>query len=203
MERKLIENLLTATISSGTNSNSVNVEAFENFEILPRFADVTPAPLVFASTAVNTTADTITINSHGLVTGSVFQIATSGGLPAPLVVLTNYYVIKVDANTIQVADTLGHALAGTPINLTTQGTGNDTITATALANAKVILQGSPDNSYWFNVAGGEIDFVSGGANPPPYEYTFCEYDWVRVVFSLDSGVLSVQADIEAKLFAGS
>lgn len=81
----------------------------------------------FASTDVNTTTDAITVTGHGYITGQSFALTTTGGLPAPLAVATTYYAIIVDANTIKVASSLANAIAGTAIDLTTQGTGNDTI----------------------------------------------------------------------------
>lgn len=110
------------------------------------------AAKVFASTAVNTTNDTATITNHSYATGVKGQLITSGSLPAGLSLSTDYFLIVLDANTVQFATTLAHALAGTAIDLTTQGTGNDTFTATALAGATVALNKSNDGVTWTNVA---------------------------------------------------
>ncbi|GAG96503.1 unnamed protein product, partial [marine sediment metagenome] len=62
--------------------------------------------------------------------------------PDPLVVGTLYYAIRVDANTIQVAETLALANALTAIVLTDDGTGTHTVTVyledDAMANFKAV-----------------------------------------------------------------
>lgn len=73
------------------------------------------------------TDDTLKIASHGLFTGQSVTLTTSGGLPSPLVVATTYYVINVSTDYIQLATTLQRAQAGTAINLTTTGTGTQTV----------------------------------------------------------------------------
>ena len=72
-----------------------------------------------SSSTVSTSANTITLSSHGL---STFDRATYdvngntaiGGLSNG----TLYYVIKVDANTIKLATNYTNCVAGTPISLT-------------------------------------------------------------------------------------
>lgn len=83
-------------------------------------------------TADNTT-DRCTAAAHGWNTGDgPIQLTNSGGaLPTGLTALTDYYIIKVDANTFQLATSLANALAGTAVNFTTDGTGTQTATPTA------------------------------------------------------------------------
>lgn len=87
----------------------------------------TPAGVVFASTAVNTTTNVITSTAHGYATGMAFTLTTSGGLPAPLALATTYYIIRVDADSFKVATSYANAIALTAIDITTQGSGNDTV----------------------------------------------------------------------------
>lgn len=77
---------------------------------------------------VNAT-DTITITGHALETGDgPVRLTNAGGaVPAGLALATDYWVIKITANTIKLATTLATALAGTPINLTGDGTGTTTL----------------------------------------------------------------------------
>lgn len=95
----------------------------------------------FTSADVATGTDNITLTGHNFVTLDKLQVTTSGTLPAPLAVSTDYYVINVGANTIQLATSAANAIAGTQINLTTAGTGTQTLnvrdedaTSGALAN---------------------------------------------------------------------
>lgn len=85
------------------------------------------ADLTFGT--VDSTANTIVLTAHGMATGDgPFYVSNSGGaLPAPLAANTSYWVIKVDANTIQLATSKANALASTAIDLTTTGTGTQTL----------------------------------------------------------------------------
>jgi len=83
-------------------------------------------------TAIDTTANTLTAAAHGLTTGDRFRLRNVGGaLPAStpsLAAVTDYFAIRVDANTIKVSDTNAHALAGTGIfDLTGSLTGTTTV----------------------------------------------------------------------------
>jgi hypothetical protein len=76
--------------------------------------------------AVDNTTDQITITAHGLNTGdgpaAIFAASASGVLPAPLAAVTDYWIIKVDANTIKLATSAANANGNVPINITTNGT---------------------------------------------------------------------------------
>ena len=77
-----------------------------------------------AAVAVNSTANTITANSHPYVTGDVVQYFANGGTVIPgLSDTTTYYVIKVDANTIKLAASLFNADGNTPVDITDVGAG--------------------------------------------------------------------------------
>ena len=69
-----------------------------------------------------------TIAAHGLPTGfGPAQLTTSSALPSGLLTSTNYWVIAVDANTIQLTTSLANALAGTFVAVTDNGTGTQTL----------------------------------------------------------------------------
>lgn len=84
-----------------------------------------------ASTGVNVTTDEMAVSSNeSLQTGTAVVLTTSGSVPAPLVGGTTYYVIRVSATSVKLATNLANAVAGTVINLTTQGSGTHNLTAT-------------------------------------------------------------------------
>lgn len=95
---------------------------------------LTFAPLTVSS--VSTGASTLTITAHGLVTGDG-PVQFTGSLPAPLKLLTNYWVIVINTNTIQLASTYtntGGNFGGntiTPMTLTTTGSGTIILSDTA------------------------------------------------------------------------
>jgi microcystin-dependent protein len=73
--------------------------------------------------------DEITVASNTyLQTGQAVAL-TGSSLPTGLSA-TTYYVIRVSATVIQLATTLANALAGTPVNITADGSGTCTLTLT-------------------------------------------------------------------------
>lgn len=95
----------------------------------------------------------ITITGHGWVTGTAGQVSTTGALPTPLVVATNYFVIVVDANTIKLASTLANALAGTPITLGGSPSGTNTFTPNASSDVslQITIPSGVTVSHFFQI----------------------------------------------------
>ncbi len=82
-------------------------------------------------TAVNAT-ETFTATAHGLQTGDgPVQVSNAGGaLPTGLAAATDYWVIKVTANTFKLATSFLNAMAGTNLLISTDGTGTQTLVST-------------------------------------------------------------------------
>lgn len=77
-----------------------------------------------ATSAVNTSTETITLTSHGFSTAERVVYDDGGGTAlAGLTDGTTYFVIKVDDNSFKLATSAANATAGTAIDLT--GTGNN------------------------------------------------------------------------------
>src|SRR5260221_14309826 len=109
------------------------------------YADAPPPVDTFVAADVTVNpANTITITAHGYTTG--LKVALTGtNLPTGLSA-TNYWVIRVDADTIKLASSLANAVAGTAVHITVQGTTADaTLDPTALCQG-VKLQGR--NECW-------------------------------------------------------
>ena len=83
-------------------------------------------------TAANAT-EIFTAVAHGLLTGDgPFQVSNSGGgLPTGLTAATDYYIIKIDADTFYLAASRALAYVGTAVAITCDGTGTQTISDTA------------------------------------------------------------------------
>lgn len=100
----------------------------------------------------NATFDTMAIDNHPLRTGSgPLHVTNSGGaLPSPLLAATDYYAIRSNSEKFQLAISRASALAGTAIDLTTSGTGTNTIasstgaahTSTATVHGSVTIDGT-------------------------------------------------------------
>jgi hypothetical protein len=84
----------------------------------------------FTSASVNTGASTVTITGHGYSTAQLVTLTTQGALPTGLTVGTSYYLIVVDANTLQFATSAANANVGTYITLTGAGTGTSQVIPT-------------------------------------------------------------------------
>jgi hypothetical protein len=108
----------------------------------------------FTFTADNAT-EQLTATAHGLQTGDgpVRASNSGGGLPSGLLAATDYWAIRVDANTFKLASSLANALAGTAIDITTNGTGTQTVnhqSGTVSPSASFLVTGnSPGN--WFSL----------------------------------------------------
>lgn len=93
--------------------------------------------LTFAASAITTATDIITVpSSTWTVTGLPVTFWQGTGLPAGLAQGTIYYIIRVSATEIKLATSRANALAGTAVNITTQGTGTHRITFTPVFGNK-------------------------------------------------------------------
>lgn len=101
-----------------------------------------PSAVVFASSDINTTNDTMTKAGAVLWTGVKGQFTTSGALPTGISAMTNYWAVVSDlaTGTYKFATSLANALAGTVVDITAAGTGNQTFTPTSIAGGNINFQ---------------------------------------------------------------
>lgn len=154
---------ITSTLVSITSGGSATLQAI-NSALLAALnavvgANYTAAFAPLAFTDFTFTADSTTeqalATAHGLNTGDgPIQVSNSGGaLPTGLSAATNYWVIKVDANHLKFATNLSNALAGTAIDLTTNGTGTQTLnhqTGTLSPILPLVVAGTAPGN-WFSL----------------------------------------------------
>lgn len=147
--------------------------------------------------AVDTSTEYITMTSHGLATGTVGQLTSTGTLPAGVTTSTNYYVIYVDADNIQLASSLTNAQAGTAINLTDQGTSGATHTFTPTTlNTNVKLQASDDDTNWADISGTSTNITSSSTTI--FNQASVGYKYVRAVITHTSGQVDIVSYITGK-----
>jgi Protein of unknown function (DUF3383) len=74
-------------------------------------------------------SDEVTFTAHGMTNGDgPYRVSNSGGaLPTGLSANTNYWMIVVDANTIEFATSYANAIADTPVTLSSGGSGTNTL----------------------------------------------------------------------------
>ena len=83
----------------------------------------------FVFTVASIPTDTLNAVAHGQVTGDgPFWATTTTTLPAPLVTTSPYWIIRVDNDNFKLAASRALALLGTAIDITTAGTGTQTLT---------------------------------------------------------------------------
>lgn len=100
-------------------------------------------PSVGTFTVTIASPGVVTLTSHGLATGDGVYLTTTGALPTGLAVNTRYWVIRVDANTFNLATSQANALAGTAINTSGSQSGTHT--------CRLAPAGIGDGSTTFNV----------------------------------------------------
>lgn len=155
--------VLSLTESVTNTSLSIDLQGIEQASIQSIYTDATPGAKTFVAANVNTTNDTITITAHGFVTG--LKIALTGtNLPGGLSA-TNYWTIVVDANTISVATSLVNAVAGTKVDITSQGTTADAaFTPTSLGSSTFALYESNDGTNFIAISGATVTISAAGTS---------------------------------------
>ena len=80
---------------------------------------------IFVDGDVTVGTDKIAETAHLLKTGDKGQFTSTGTLPAGLSLATDYYAIRNDADTFQIATTEALALAGTAVDITSAASGGN------------------------------------------------------------------------------
>jgi hypothetical protein len=187
-------------------STAVDVKQAKTINVLAGVTVTTPSAGTFTALA---STDVLTKVAHGGLTGQKAQVSNSGGaLPAGLSAATDYFMIKIDADTFYLASSLVNAVAGTRIDITTNGTGTQTVTPTALAGASVKLQACLDDvisasSVFFDVPicgtgdASKSQSITATANLSVSDID-PTYNFVRAYYTLTAGQLSISQSILVK-----
>jgi hypothetical protein len=183
---------VTTATAAPVGVASIPVQGKKRFSVIAAITNSAPAAGAFTAAIT----DICTKVAHGFLTGLKVQLTTTTTLPAGLSLSTDYFVIKIGADTFKLATTLLLAQAGTPVDITDTGTGVHTITPTALAGGSIKLQGSMDNSAWADLpikATGDAT-KSGTVTATANFYlsdTELNVNYVRCYLSVTAGQLSV------------
>lgn len=191
--------VVTYTANTQARAYDYNLQALPNksvgygVAVQPVYTDVTPVHKTFVAANVTVLADTITIASHGFFTGLKVALAGTnlpGGLSA-----TDYWVIVVNANTIQLASSLLLALAGTPVDISSQGTTADADLTPAALSQIVKLQMSIDGTNFEDISGKTVTVSSTGTKV--WDLQFPCYKYVRVVVTPTGGAMTLVVNFNA------
>ena len=99
-----------------------------------------PNPITFPFTASNVTNLLTFADTSAFPTGTPVTISTTGTVPSPLVAGVTYYTINFSATTVMLALSSANAFGGIPIQILTDGIGDNLITY-----YQAILNPGPEN----------------------------------------------------------
>lgn len=153
---------------------------------------------------VSASTDRITIASHGFSTG--LKVALTGSSLPGALTATDYWVYKVDANTIKLSSTAILAAAGTAIDITSVPLG---ATANTYTLTPAAITGTPgfkwkasnDNEHWIDMSVSSITmsaYVYGGTSSF-WDFSWFPYKWLRLaVDGPTTGAIYLKADLSVK-----
>lgn len=156
----------TMTFTQTVRAPATNAVGYRAAGTVGGITSVESTPAVQAK--VDPATDIITVVNHSLLTGLKVQTSTSSALPTGLSTSTDYFVIKLSADTFSLASSLANALAGTAINITAYGTGTQTATQVAGVTGTLTLQknnaAEGASAVWSTVATGTAYSSAGTVN---------------------------------------
>lgn len=159
----------TFAIAAVTVTNGANLPARNGMVIGVTGVQGAVASSTFAAAAISTTTDLVTAANHGWLTGQKVQVSNAGGsLPTGLTAATDYWLYVASTSTYGFCTNVNNAKAGTLINITSQNTGTNTVTAQYVdfnaADYKDTVVQANDNAYLFSDTNGVnagIYFIEG------------------------------------------
>lgn len=179
-----------ARISGSKTANAEYVIDNGGLETLSIHAIYTVAPVTaksFVAAGVDIVNNQVTSVAHGFATGRKIAL-TGAGLPTGLIV-GNYWMIAVDADTLKFAASLVDANAGTAIDLTAVGTGTSTMTPAALTSCLVKLQESNDASVpYIDISGVTQAITVTGAT---FLNTTSKAAFIKIKFEIGDGQVDI------------
>jgi len=116
----------------------------------------------FLDADVSVAADTITETAHGFATGSPIRLTTTGTVPGGLATGVTYWVIRTDANTIQLATSRANALIGTQIDITSAA-GGGTHTVNEYGGIKFLFEARNRGAAGYRSSVGYMLTAGGGS----------------------------------------
>src|SRR5579859_5024629 len=109
-------------------------DATDNVTAASLYGGVLQAFTIAADNADSIAFPIITDAGHGLFTGDgPVRLTTSGTLPAGLLANTDYWIVKLTADTYELATSFANAMASTPVVVAFTGNGTGTLTITGTA----------------------------------------------------------------------
>lgn len=144
MNNKKSNSALINTLTAEAQNLIIDTKGLDAVSVQVTYTASAPSAKAFTAAVT----DICTAAAHGFVTGLKVRGTTTTTLPAGLSLATDYFVIKLDADTFKLATSLANATAGTAVDITNTGTGTHTLTATTAAGNVTKLQVSNDGTNY-------------------------------------------------------
>ena len=120
------------SLAIGGPNEEIATLGWDNFGVQIKWTVEAATAKDFVDADVNPSTNIITETAHGYLTGLKGQLTTTGTLPDGLSLATDYFVIKVDADTYKLATSRANANSGTAVDIVSaSGGGTHTFTPTA------------------------------------------------------------------------
>lgn len=168
----------------------------------------TLADLTFVDADVNTGTEAITETAHGMSTGDgPFRVSNSGGaLPTGLAADTDYWIIKLTADTYQLASSKANAIALTPVDITAAAGGgthtlrrnqNDVIVAQLVQGLNAVV--GKNFTAVQTVGAGETDYlvVTGDAAGEWFSLEVGSVSLMKIAQTHAEPATTLAADLDA------
>lgn len=172
--------------AAGTVSTAHQHDQMKSYAVYMTAVDDAPAAVTVASANVTITGDYFKSVAHGYKTGLQLILTTTSALPTGLANNVTYYAVKLDVDTFGFALTRAAALAGTLVDITNVGSGNQTTKITALTALDVHLEYSIDGSNWADIPGSTLAAVGSTI----MSYSSIAYNYVRVESTFTAGQIT-------------
>ena len=185
--RLSLQDIFVGQIAQTYTTPTISLDASIGFAFVIKKTDVVLVNATFASVSLNA----ITAVAHGYKTGLKVRFTTTVTLPTGLALVTDYFLIRVSADTLMVASTQQNAIDGVFLTIS-GGSGTHTIVVQAAALVYLYLEGTIDDSLWVKILNSTYEITST-AQLVEHETAF--YKSVRAVVDLTSG----QFDLNSKL----
>jgi hypothetical protein len=182
-----------------TTSTVIDLASADSASVQVVYSNAAPAAITYdgSSALIVSAADnTIVSAAHGYVTGIKVAATTAGTLPTGLSA-TDYYVIKVDDDTIKVASSLANAAAGTAVDITAVGVGNSTFTPATSSGNVCKLQEGNDRSNWTDVSGATVTITTSSGSAL-WNYTGSSR-YLNVLYTPSAGQVNLAITSSQKL----
>lgn len=197
-----------ASIPQAAYSISLDLDAVVGKNYSVAYSPLVVPDKVFTAAA----ADICTAVAHGLQTGDgPFQVSTTGVLPAGLVALTDYYVIRLSADTFKWATSRDNAMVGIAVDITTAGTGvqtlTDTVNTVTLAQPLIVTTSVAGNWLSLETSNPSLIAISQNHANPGVEIDLNEIQldsnewyWLYTMYNSAAMVDAVSTWVEATPF---